>query len=154
METPRFINGICFSCYRLCRRVHYYPHFFHCVSCYNPYTAVIFILILSRTGVDLDSQWELAQIICIGRNMYYKTYAYLKNNMQVPRLEKLVKALEAQHCRVKLNMTDMRLELEIPDEQVWWVITGCITVFFERFRDVASWSFRFQPSSLPDTLAA
>ena len=79
--------------------------------------------------------------------MYYKTYAQLNQGMKIPRLERLIKALEAHHCKVKLNLADMRLELDIPDEQLWWVMTGCITVFFERFRDVASWSFKFLPSS-------
>jgi hypothetical protein len=87
--------------------------------------------------------------------MYYRTYAHLKATMQVPRLEKLVKDLEAQHCQVKLNLADMRLELDIPDEQLWWVMTGCITVFFECFKDVASWSFKFLPSaSFQEPLAA
>ena len=75
--------------------------------------------------------------------MYYTTYATLNETGSTLRLASLVKALEAQHCQVKLNLPDMRLELGIPDDRVWWVLTGCITVFFEGFKDVASWSFKF-----------
>jgi hypothetical protein len=79
--------------------------------------------------------------------MYHITYAQLNSEFSVPRLECLVKALEHRHCKVDLNLLDMRLDVEIPDEQMWWVLTGCITVFFEDFKDVASWSFRFTPTA-------
>lgn len=78
--------------------------------------------------------------------MYHATYAQLNAHYSVPRLEKLVRALERQRCRVRVNLNEMRLDVEIPDEQMWWVLTGCITVFFEDFKDVASWSFQFGSS--------
>ena len=79
--------------------------------------------------------------------MHHVTYAQLNQHYSVPRLEKLVHALERQRCRVRLDLREGRLDVEIPDDQMWWVLTGCITVFFEDFKDVASWSFKFLPSS-------
>lgn len=79
--------------------------------------------------------------------MHHVTYAQLNERYSVVRLEQLVQALERQRCKVGLNLLDMRLDVEIPDEQMWWVLTGCITVFFEDFKDVASWSFKFLSSA-------
>lgn len=79
--------------------------------------------------------------------MHHVTYVQLNERYSVARLEQLVRALERQRCKVGLNLLDMRLDVEIPDEQMWWVLTGCITVFFEDFKDVASWSFKFLPSA-------
>lgn len=85
--------------------------------------------------------------------MYHATYARLKGETQPSRLERLIKALEAQQCKVQLNLADGLLNVDIPDEQMWWVLTGCITIFFEDFKDVADWSFKFGPTS-PGPLTA
>ena len=85
--------------------------------------------------------------------MYHATYARLNNYVSTSRLGELVGALEAQQCKVSFNLDDMQLTIRIPDERMWWVLTGCITVFFEDFKDVADWSFKFQATS-PDALAA
>ena len=84
--------------------------------------------------------------------MYHATYAQLKGG-HPSRLERLVKALEAQRCKVRLNLADGLLTVDIPDEQMWWVLTGCITIFFEDYKDVADWSFKFKPAA-PGTLTA
>lgn len=84
--------------------------------------------------------------------MYHATYARLKGG-RPSRLERLVKALEAQHCKVHLNLAEGLLNVDIPDEQMWWVLTGCITIFFEDYKDVADWSFKFKPTT-PGALTA
>ena len=85
--------------------------------------------------------------------MYYKTYANLKTNAPMPRIEDLVKALEAEKCQVHLDWAKGRLEVDIPDEKLSWVINGYITVFFSSFQDIADWSFHFQ-SPAPNSLQA
>ena len=77
--------------------------------------------------------------------MYHATYARLKHEVSETRLERLVKALEAEDCKVGLDRKGGWLKVAIPDEKMWWVLTGCITVFFEDFKDVADWSFKFAP---------
>jgi len=84
--------------------------------------------------------------------MYHATYAHLNNEASTPRLERLVKELKAQHCEVKLDLNRGLLNVNIPDDKMWWVLTGCITVFFDDFKDVADWSFKFMsPSAGPLT---
>ena len=85
--------------------------------------------------------------------MYHATYARLKTGSQPSRLERLIKALEAEKCRVRLDLVDGFLNVEIPDERMWWVLTGCITIFFEDYKDVADWSFKFN-SAAPSSLTA
>ena len=77
--------------------------------------------------------------------MYHAAYAQLKTSVSEKRLEGFIKALEAQDCKVQLNRREGWVNLAIPDEKMWWVLTGCITVFFEDFKDVADWSFQFSP---------
>ena len=84
--------------------------------------------------------------------MYHATYARLTGGTP-SRLERLVKALEAEQCKVRLNLGDGLLNVDIPDERLWWVLTGCITIFFEDYKDVAAWSFKFKPTP-PGSLAA
>ncbi|NOK79076.1 MAG: hypothetical protein GFH24_608434n33 [Chloroflexi bacterium AL-N5] len=84
--------------------------------------------------------------------MYYKTHARLVEDYQPARLQELMAALEAKNCTVMLNSTQERLELGIPDEQLWWVLSGFITVFFQPFADVAIWSFSFEVSTPPFAL--
>jgi hypothetical protein len=79
--------------------------------------------------------------------MYYTTYAHLANNISVARLESLVKSLEAQQLKVHLNLSQMCLELAVPEDKLDWVLNGFITVVFDGFKDVADWSFKFVPSS-------
>ena len=79
--------------------------------------------------------------------MYHATYARIKQHVPKARLQRLVTALEAEQCRVKLE--DGWLNVSIPDEKMWWVLTGCITVFFEDYSDVADWSFKFSSATGP-----
>lgn len=85
--------------------------------------------------------------------MYHAAYARLKKKVSEKRLAGFVEALEAQDCKVKLNRLEGWVNLSIPDEKMWWVLTGCITVFFEDFKDVADWSFQFSPPT-PGSLEA
>lgn len=77
--------------------------------------------------------------------MYHAAYAQLKKSVSEQRLTGLIRALEAQDCKVHLNRREGWMNLDIPDEKMWWVLTGCITVFFEDYKDVADWSFQFSP---------
>jgi len=80
--------------------------------------------------------------------MYHAAYAQLKTRVSESRLAGLIAALEAQDCKVQLNRREGWMNLAIPDEKMWWVLTGCITVFFENYKDVADWSFQFSPPSV------
>jgi hypothetical protein len=79
--------------------------------------------------------------------VYHATYAKLKVGASGPRLKELVNALESESCLVEVNLQDGCISVNIPDDKMWWVLTGCITVFFDDYKDVASWSFQFQGPS-------
>lgn len=79
--------------------------------------------------------------------MYHAAYARLNKGVSFARVERMIAALEAQECRVRFDRDNGWLNIDIPDEKMWWVLTGCITVFFEKFKDVADWSFQFAPPS-------
>jgi hypothetical protein len=83
----------------------------------------------------------------------YSTYAQLLQTASVDRLSVLVESLEALHCKVRVDVASKLLELSIPEDQLDWVINGFITVFFDGFKDVAAWSFRFH-SPIPLAAAA
>ncbi len=83
----------------------------------------------------------------------YSTYAQLLQTASLARLDVLVESLEALHCRVRVDIASKLLELSIPEDKLDWIINGYITVFFDSFKDVADWSFRFQPAQ-PLALAA
>jgi hypothetical protein len=76
----------------------------------------------------------------------YSTYAQLVNTGSLGRLDALIESLEALQCKVRVDISSRLLELLIPEEKLDWVINGYITVFFDGFKDVADWSFRFQPA--------
>jgi hypothetical protein len=83
----------------------------------------------------------------------YSTQAQLLQTASLARLDVLIESLEALHCKVRVDVSSKLLELLIPEEKLDWVINGYITVFFDGFKDVADWSFRFQPAQ-PLALAA
>lgn len=80
----------------------------------------------------------------------YTTHAQLLQTASLARLDALVVSLEALQCKVRIDVSSKILRLFIPEDRLDWVINGYITVFFDSFRDVADWSFRFQPA---ETLA-
>jgi hypothetical protein len=83
--------------------------------------------------------------------VYHATYARLKVGASLPRLQELVSALESEACLVEVNFNNGWINVSIPDDKMWWVLTGCITVFFDDYKDVASWSFQFRP---PERISA
>jgi hypothetical protein len=83
----------------------------------------------------------------------YSTYARLLQTASLARLDALVESLEALHCKVHVDISSKLLELSIPEDKLDWIINGYITVFFDSFKDVADWSFRFQ-SNQPYAAAA
>lgn len=91
----------------------------------------------------------------VEETMSFKSQAQINPGAPVNRLFLLVEALKNEGCHVHLDSEDVILSFEVPDEKMWWVLTGCITIFFDKFADVATWSFQFyQPTYMSQAHSA
>lgn len=72
------------------------------------------------------------------------SHATLRSNHSETRLYRLVHDLEGLGCRTRVDRSRGNLTFEVPTSSLWWIPTGCATVFFSTYSDVALWSYHFE----------
>ncbi len=83
--------------------------------------------------------------------MLSRAYANVKAQASPLRLRALIQDLKSFDCRLPLNQQESRIEFDISDCNLWWIMSGGLNVLMASYEDVVTWTPEFHegPVAMP-----
>ena len=77
----------------------------------------------------------------------YNSRAWIQPQASGKRLRMLVHDLKASGCKVRLCYGAKRVDFDVPEREMRWIVLGGLSRLLHQYDDVVSWTPNFQEQS-------